>query len=43
MLISSNFVSQTRWLIFALGLQMHQAALAAQLKLTLSFDQGGGF
>ena len=26
MLISSNFASQTRWSIFALGLKMHQAA-----------------
>ena len=25
MLISSNFASKTRWSIFALGLQMHQA------------------
>ena len=28
MLISSNFASQTRWSIFALGLQIHQAAPA---------------
>ena len=28
MLISSNFASQTRWSIFALDLQMHQAAPA---------------
>ena len=26
MLISSNFASQTRWSIFALGPQMHEAA-----------------
>ena len=28
MLISSNFASQTRWSIFTLGPQMHQAAPA---------------
>ena len=28
MLISSNFASQTRWSIFALGPQMYQAAPA---------------
>ena len=27
MLISNNFASQTRWSIFTLGPQMHQAAL----------------
>ena len=31
MLISSNFASQTRWSIFALGPQMYQAALGWDL------------
>ena len=36
MLISSNFPSQTRWSIFALGLQIHQAAPAYNKRRLLS-------
>ena len=37
MLISSNFASQTRWSIFALGPQMHQAAPGTMVYGALRF------
>ena len=40
MLISSNFASQTRWSIFTLGPQMHQAAPAyISMLIPLLFQQ----
>ena len=36
MLISNNFASKTRWSIFALGPQMHQAAPACNSTVRFS-------
>ena len=41
MLISSNFASQTRWSIFALGLQIHQAAPVSTMASKSAFSTGG--